>query len=504
MKKPLVIAAAIGVAVIAGWSGLWFAGRGAVADRIDREVAKLQARGFGIAYASREIGGFPFGYRVAHRGVTLREPAGGAIYRLPEIITEVTAADVDRLATRFPATFRVDLPLDEAGRARWPGMPEIVEIDVEAADLVATSDGSPGSGRQVNLAATSLLIVTGSAEQPLNLAIELTALDSKATLPAPSSGLPATGVTTLDRLDYAYTASTPDRRGATVEGSIDDLRLTGDSDIRDLTRLLALAASGTGASNLAFQTGSVQTAVRLDSRSENPDSTVGFSAGSSAGTLALAGGTVEFATASQANRMTLAAAAGPGTPAGKPFGAGARAIEMQISGPLAPSMEMGPVALRLAFDRVVPDAEIWQLIDASGDLPRDPARLVLDLAGSARITGELSAARPGEAPPVEFGNLSIRSADVSAFGAGLAARGDVEFLQPLNLPVGAITVTLSQAAELVVKLADAGVIDPVTAQTATLMAMSFTAPGPAPGELVSEIVMTLDGITVNGQPVGGN
>ena len=57
MKKTAAIAAAIAVAAIAGWSGLWFTGRGAVADRLDREVTQLQALGFGVTYDAREIGG---------------------------------------------------------------------------------------------------------------------------------------------------------------------------------------------------------------------------------------------------------------------------------------------------------------------------------------------------------------------------------------------------------------------------------------------------------------
>jgi hypothetical protein len=54
------------------------------------------------------------------------------------------------------------------------------------------------------------------------------------------------------------------------------------------------------------------------------------------------------------------------------------------------------------------------------------------------------------------------------------------------------------------RLADAGLIDPATAQTVMLMATGFTTPGTEPGQRVSEVVMTLDGVTVNGQPIGGN
>jgi hypothetical protein len=504
MKKLATIAAVVALAALVGWSGLWFAGRGAVADRIDREIAQLEAQGFEISHGSREIGGFPFGYRVTHRDVTLTEPASGAIYRLPEVTTEVAAADVDQLVTRFPAKYRIEVPLDEALRADWPGMPEVLAIDVESRDLVVVSIGIPGKGQEIAVTAKSLLVVTGSAEQPLNFAVEFTALDTKGTLPPLSSGLPATGVTTLSRLDYAYTSTTPDGVAAILEGSIDDLRLTGKSDVRDRAGLLALMAGGAGTSSMTYQTGASQGVVKAGSEPAHQDGTFNFSAGSMAGTLAMADGVFQLATSSKANRMTLTTATGPDAPPDMPFGAELRAIEMQISGPFAPSETMAPTAFRFALDQVTPDDASWRMIDANGKLPHDPARLVIDLEGNARITGDLSKHRPSDAPPFEIGNLSIKSADITALGAGVATSGDIEFLQPLNQPVGTVTVTLTKAEELMVKLADAGLIDPVTVQTVMVMASGFTAPGAVAGELITKIVMSADGITVNGQPFGGN
>jgi hypothetical protein len=508
MKKPIVIAAAIALAAIAGWSALWFAGRGAVADRLDREIARLQALGFDITYDAREIGGFPFGYRVTHRGVALREPASGATYRLPEVTTEVTAADIDRLVTRFPAKYRIDLPLDEAQRAGWPGMPEVLAIDVDSSDLVVVSNGVPGEGQEIAITARSVLIVTGSAEQPLNVAIELTALDAGMTLPAISSAgsndLPRTSRTTFGRIDYAYTSTTPDGVAAQLEGSIDNLRLTGTSNIRDRAGFLALLAGSESISSVTYQTSASQAAIRLADGPQQQGKVFNFSTGSTAGTFSLANGIFEITSVSQANRVTVSATTAPATPPGESLSAELRAVEMRMTGPFAPGETMAPFALRFALDQLAPDDAIWSQIDAAGALPRDPAQLVIDIEGSARIIGDLTKNRPGEAPPVEIGNLSIRSADIAALGASLTTRGDVEFLQPLNLPVGTVTVTLTKVEALVVKLVDAGLIDPVTAQTVMLMATGFVAPGSEPGELVSEIVMTLDGITVNGKPVGGD
>ena len=501
MKKLIAIAAAIVLVAIAGWSGLWFAGRGAVADRIDREIAQLEAQGFEVNHGSREIGGFPFAYKVTHRDVTVMEPTGGSVYRLPEVTSEVTAADTDKLVSRFPAKFSLDVPLDEAQRASWPGMPEILTFDVESTDLVVISDGVPGKGQEFAITAKSLLLVTGSAEQPLNFAVEFTVLDSTGILPALSSGLPATSATTIERLDYAYSTSAPHGIAVNIVASIDNLRVTGTSDARDQAAMQALLA-GTGTYSMAYQTGASQGVVRAGAGPEQQEGSLKFEAGSTAGTVSLANGIFEIATASQANRLTVTT--GPEIPGGKPFGGEMRAVEMHVSGPFAPSDTMAPSAFRFALDQIVPDEALWKLIDAGGKLPHDPARLTIELDGTARITGDLMQHSPGEAPPFEFGNVSIKSTDIDALGAGLTTRGDIAFTQPLNQPMGTVTVTLNKAEELMLNLAAAGLLDPITVQTVMMMAPGFTTPGAEPGELVSRIELNADRISVNGQLIGGN
>lgn len=505
MRKiiAIAIAAAVSVAAIAGWSGLWFAGRGAVNDRLDREIAQLNAQGIEVTHGAREIGGFPFGYRVIHRDVTIVEPASGATYRLPEVTTAVSAGDVDQLITQFPAKFRIDVPLSEAQRAGMPGMPEILAVDVESSDFVLTSSGIVGEGQAIDATAKSLMIVTGGPDQPLNFAVEFTALEMKGTLPARASSLPVTSATTVERLDYAYTIHDPNSPTVTLEASIDNLRLTGDSDIRDQAGLLALLANGTGTSSVTYQTGANHGVVRAGNDPEHLIGTFNFAAGSTAGTFSLTNGVLDIATASQANRFTLTTAASPDAPQGKAFGGEMGVVEMRIAAPFAPSDAMTPVSLRFALDQVVPDETVWQLIDANGKLPHDPARLVIDIDGTARITKDLTKHRPGNEPPFEFGNVSIRSADIAALGASIATIGDLQFKQPLNQPTGTVTVTLTKAPELLVKLVDAGFVDAVDAQTVMMMASGFTVAGSEPGELVTKIELGEDGITVNGQSIGG-
>ena len=350
MKKFALIAAGVVLLAAAGWSGLWFAGRGQVAERIDREISLLAVQGIEVTFEAREIGGFPFGYRITHRDVTVREPASGGVYHFPEITTEVTVTDIDRLVTRLPAKFRIDLPMPPTGRASSPEMPEVLVFDIEATDLVVVTDGLPGRGQEFGYTAQSLLVVTGGKEQRQKLAIELTGIDSRATLPARASGLPSTSALTLQRLDYAYAMTTPDGVEAIFEGQIDKLTLTGRSDIRDRAGLMTLLAGGGGSMSMAYQTGASKVAIRAVRGPEQQGGTLIFKAGSTAGTFSFADNMVEIATSGRANTVTLIPEAA-GKPADKlSFGAALRSVEAIYQAPIAPSEAMTPFTLRFALD----------------------------------------------------------------------------------------------------------------------------------------------------------
>lgn len=499
MKKLAIAAAGIALLAAAGWSGLWFVGRGQVAERFGLEIALLGARGIEVTYGGREIGGFPFGYRVTLSDVTVREPVSGALYRLPELITEVTADDIDRLVIRFPAKFTIDLPLAAMQGAGTQGEPVILNIDFEAQDLVVVTDGLPGSGQEIAVTAQSLLFAMGGEAQPLNLAVEFTDLESRATLPAAEGGAPATGTTTIGGLDYIYAGTTSAGVDFTIQGAIDNLRLTGHSDIRGQAGILALFEDARGTTAMTYQTSANRISIRSVTGPEPRGGTLTVTAGSTAGTFSIANGMIEIASSSRANSLTLFPE--PVTAGGQGLNATLRTIEAIYQAPFAPGEAMAPFTLRLALDELTPSDTLWQLLDDAGILPRDPARLVVDIEGTGRITKSMAEMRPGEAMPVEIGNVSVRALDLTALGASITTRGEVEFLQPINLPLGNLTVTLENVMQTIAKLVEAGLLTPEQSNAAALLAAIYTSPGDAPGKLISKVAMTVEGITVNGQPV---
>jgi hypothetical protein len=496
MKKTGLIVSAVVIVGALAWSGLWFVGRGEISERLDAEITRLAAQGVEVTHGARQIDGFPFAYRVTHSEVALREPQYGVVYSFPEITTEVSADDIDRLVTSFPEKFRIDVPLPpEAGYGA-----DAMRLDIEARDLVVVTEGLPGAQRKFASTAESVLIATGGEAQAVTMAVEFSGLDYSGTLPDPSVGGTAIGATKLDRMDYAISGSTSEGIPFTFEGLIDRLVMTGRAEAVDGASWPDLRS---GNFTMTYQTGASKLALRAVNGEEPQGGTLVISAASNAGTATADGGVIEVSASSRQSNVKLLPEPMPESLGADGFGADLRLIETIYKAPVAPSDTMAPFTLRFAMDEVVPDEALWSLLDAPGALPRDAARLVADIEGTGRITKSMAEVGPQEALPLEFGNVLVKALDMNAMGASIKTRGEMEFLQPINLPQGEVTITQTGVMNLVTQLSESGLLGPEVLQTAAILTAIYTAPGENPGELVSEITMTLDGITVNGRPVGG-
>ena len=109
-------------------------------ENVQLQIQALTAQGYEITHGAREIGGFPFGYAVRHRDVVVRDQQGVSV-RLPEVLTEVTAEDADRLVTTLPEKFQMEIAVQTSAEAE----PETLQLDFEAKNLVLVSDGRPGA-----------------------------------------------------------------------------------------------------------------------------------------------------------------------------------------------------------------------------------------------------------------------------------------------------------------------------------------------------------------------
>ena len=158
-------------------------------------------------------------------------------------------------------------------------------------------------------------------------------------------------------------------------------------------------------------------------------------------------------------------------------------------------------------DFTISDA-IWSLFDPTGQLPRDPATLELDLAGTARVLTDIfdpmamaSAANPGE-----INSLDIRTLLIDMIGARLSGMGEFTFdnsdmvtFDGVPRPEGALELRLEGANALIDKLVAMGVLPQEQAMGARMMMGMFTVPA-GDDTLTSRIEVNAEGhLLANGQ-----
>ena len=118
-----------------------------------------------------------------------------------------------------------------------------------------------------------------------------------------------------------------------------------------------------------------------------------------------------------------------------------------------------------------------------------------------RWTGRLDQTPPGTPLPAEIANVSLNEFQLSALGAEVTATGDVEVLQPINLPLGEIAVKGSNLTATMEALSKAGLLDEQLRAMGAAMLQVYARPGQGDDNWETSISFGNDGITVNGLPV---
>ena len=170
------------------------------------------------------------------------------------------------------------------------------------------------------------------------------------------------------------------------------------------------------------------------------------------------------------------------------------------SGPNAPF----GLGLRVV-DLVVPE-EIWAMIDPTGQLPRDPATLIVEVAGRANMLVGLvdPAAAELKEPPGELEALDLTALRVRLAGAELTGEGALTFdgsdmSMGFPKPLGALDFALTGGNALLDKLVAMGLLPEDQAMGARMMMGLFAVPT-GPDALSSKIEFRDDGgIYANGQ-----
>lgn len=184
----------------------------------------------------------------------------------------------------------------------------------------------------------------------------------------------------------------------------------------------------------------------------------------------------------------------------------------RISLPAVPSDEAAPAGLTLALRDLALGESVWSMFDPSGTLPRDPATLVIDLAGRLRLLQDIFAEDAGFAggPPAEVESLDISELRLSLAGAELSGEGAFTFdtsggsqfgagMPPAD---GTLNLRLTGGQTLLDRLVQMGLLGQEEATMARMMTGMIARPGSGPDELVSEITVRPDGtVLANGAPL---
>lgn len=155
---------------------------------------------------------------------------------------------------------------------------------------------------------------------------------------------------------------------------------------------------------------------------------------------------------------------------------------------------------------------IWGMIDPGGQLPRDPATLIVDLAGKANwfldIMDPIAMTEFSGGLPGALHKLTVNDVTLALGGAELNAKGDFDIdmnnmstFGGMPAPTGALDVNLSGVNGLMDTLVSMGLLPEEQAMGAKMMMGLFAQPGEGPDTLVSKI--EVDGATgavsANGQ-----
>lgn len=177
--------------------------------------------------------------------------------------------------------------------------------------------------------------------------------------------------------------------------------------------------------------------------------------------------------------------------------------------PVGPTEEPADFALLTKIVDFTVSDEIWAMFDPTNQLPRDPATLVIDTKGTAKLTTNLmdTAAMEamGDQPPGELNSLDITEIRAKVAGAELTGNGaltfdntDLETYGGMPAPTGKIDLKLVGANALMDKLVAMGLL-PEDQVMGFRMMLSMFANATGEDELASTLEFKDGGFFANGQ-----
>ena len=412
---------------------------------------------------------------------------------------EITMADSYPISIKTPADAKTKRPIDEIITVTQPGMKIIAGGSVTDTSYAISA---PSMTINVDEAATA-----AASTMDNNIDITLTgvegnylvsgAADTKtidSSFAVKTMGLVVSAKDTAEPLDLNLTANITDLAGNT-KGTF-----------------LGLAAM----ENMAQ---ALKAGMNIDG---------GFSYGKTTFDMAVtdATGLTKLAGTADSGNLTIAV-----DKSRLAYGVGGKGMALTVSGPNIPFPELkityaealvnllmpvskSDVPEDFAFTTKLVDFaisdEVWAMFDPTGGLPHDPATIIIDTKGKAKltvdITDEAQSAALGDAPPGEIHALDLTELKVKAAGAELTGTGSLTFdntdkttFPGMPVPTGTVDLKLVGANTLLDKLIAMGYIPEDQAMGFRMMAGMFTKVGEGADTLTSTLEFKDKGFFANGQ-----
>ena len=308
---------------------------------------------------------------------------------------------------------------------------------------------------------------------------------------------------------YDLSAKDPEGTGQMkMQGTVNSLQFFGDgalpiiADFNDMPKMLKAGLAFTG--GYSFAGGS--TAVTIDS----PDGSGTMNTSSEGGRFDMIMSEAGLTYSTSADGMVVNALMNE-LPIPISFEADRATFKFGI--PMLKSDDPQDFAFGTSFEGFQMSDTLWGLFDPTGQLPRDPATVIVDLTGKAKVLFdfldpaqaaviEQSGAAPGELNSVDINNLTVDAAGARLTGSGAFTfdNSDTQTFNGIPRPIGAVDFQLLGANGLIEKLSGMGLLPQDQALGARMMLGIFARPGEGEDSLVSKIEVNDQGhVLANGQ-----
>lgn len=454
----------------------------------DLAVGATNRKGDSLVLTDVVIGAGPVG-QIPLRELNLRDRGDGSVeVTLPEQIDIVVKTEIEGQP-----------PLDVKMKVLQDGYVAVVSGSVDAPVIDMSAKTLQVLQEQVNLpegegAVSTQVIMAGlSGKTALKMgeATEITSSVSATTIEAKVQGAAGEDGEVMD-----VTLSSQDFLSQ-FEGTIPaDLKATAE-----LHEVIAAGLRGTG----HYQTG--KGAVDFIMRDKGQETKVNIVMDSSRLSAGLEGPALEYSAGAKGLSATFSGPAIPLPTFTLSLGDYSFGLKMPMIKTEAPTDFAASIGLT---DLVLPEMA-WMMIDPTKTLSRDPATMILDIAGKVRLTENLSeetdtsgAEMPGELHALTLNQLVVKMLGAHLNGAGAFTfdNTDLESFGGVPRPMGAVDFRLEGGNKLLDQLVNLGLIDEDDATGYRMMLAMFTKAAEGEDVMTSKIEVTPEGhVVANGQRI---